>query len=190
MKTMFIVLCVAIVGLVIFGAVENKINADAAVAAAAATSNESGSSSEESGTSSSKVKIILSGEVNKTGTYSIVKGATLSDAIEAAGGSTSNADSRCYDKNLEISSNMSIYIAPISKNNDVCSREEIKKININKSTSEEITNATSLTSTLATSLVSYRDSNGDFTYLEQIMNVSGIKEGYFTKVKDYITLFD
>ena len=40
----------------------------------------------------------------------------------------------------------------------------------------------------AAQIVSYRESNGAFQKIEDIMKISGIKEGVFSKIKDYITV--
>ena len=40
----------------------------------------------------------------------------------------------------------------------------------------------------ADSIISYREANGPFSSIEDIMNITGIKEGLFNKVKDQITV--
>jgi competence protein ComEA len=40
----------------------------------------------------------------------------------------------------------------------------------------------------ALAIIEYRDNNGGFKVLEDIMNVSGIGEAAYNKIKDYITL--
>lgn len=35
-------------------------------------------------------------------------------------------------------------------------------------------------------IISYREKNGNFTAVEEIMNIEGIKEGVFNKIKDKI----
>ena len=42
--------------------------------------------------------------------------------------------------------------------------------------------------TRAEAIVAYRDEQGGFQSIEDIMNVSGIKEGSFAKLKDRITV--
>jgi competence protein ComEA len=41
---------------------------------------------------------------------------------------------------------------------------------------------------LANAIVEYRQSQGNFTYLEQIMEVPGIGQSTYTRIKNYITL--
>ena len=40
----------------------------------------------------------------------------------------------------------------------------------------------------ARQILSYRESSGKFSKIEDIMNISGIKQGVFNKIKDYITV--
>ena len=40
----------------------------------------------------------------------------------------------------------------------------------------------------ATSIIAYRNTNGSFKTIEEIMKVSGIGESVFAKIKDYITV--
>ena len=40
--------------------------------------------------------------------------------------------------------------------------------------------------TRARAIIEYRETYGDFAYIEEIMNVSGIKEASFEKIKDDI----
>ena len=40
--------------------------------------------------------------------------------------------------------------------------------------------------TRARAIIEYRETYGDFGYIEEIMNVSGIKEASFEKIKDDI----
>ena len=35
-------------------------------------------------------------------------------------------------------------------------------------------------------IIEYRETNGKFQTIEDVMNISGIKEGLFGKIKDYI----
>ena len=40
----------------------------------------------------------------------------------------------------------------------------------------------------AQSILSYRDEKGGFSSIEEIMDITGIKEGVYSKIKDYITV--
>ena len=40
----------------------------------------------------------------------------------------------------------------------------------------------------ADQIIKYRESQGSFRQIEDIMSISGIKEGLFEKIKEYITV--
>lgn len=60
------------------------------------------------------------------------------------------------------------------------------KININTASEAELMTIPGIGPSKAGSIVSYRQENGKFSSIEDIMNVSGIKEKFFSKIKDYI----
>lgn len=60
------------------------------------------------------------------------------------------------------------------------------KININTASMAELCNIPGIGETRAAAIVAYRQERGGFTSIEDIMNVSGIKEGTYDKIKDKI----
>jgi competence ComEA-like helix-hairpin-helix protein len=62
------------------------------------------------------------------------------------------------------------------------------KININTATVEELCALPGIGEVLAERIIDYRRQNGDFEFIEDIMEVKGIGEGIFAKIRDYITV--
>lgn len=60
------------------------------------------------------------------------------------------------------------------------------RININTATEAELCNIQGIGGTRAAAIVAYRESHGSFQKPEDIMKVSGIKEGLYGKIKDSI----
>ncbi|MCM1122837.1 MAG: helix-hairpin-helix domain-containing protein [Eubacterium sp.] len=60
------------------------------------------------------------------------------------------------------------------------------KININTASETELCNIPGIGSTRAAAIVAYRQERGCFQSIEDIMNVSGIKQGTYDKIKDKI----
>ena len=60
------------------------------------------------------------------------------------------------------------------------------RININTATQERLCEIPGIGAVRAAAIVSYRQEHGGFTKIEDIMNVSGIKEGTYVKIKDSI----
>ncbi len=63
------------------------------------------------------------------------------------------------------------------------------KININTASEAELCNIPGIGSTRAAAIVAYRQESGGFQRIEDIMNVSGIKEGTYNKIKDKIKVY-
>lgn len=61
-------------------------------------------------------------------------------------------------------------------------------ISINKASKEELMNLPGIGESKANSIIKYRDEHGLFTTIEDVINVSGIGELVFEKIKEYIIL--
>lgn len=130
----------------------------------------------------------ISGEVNAKSTYLVDSNITLGELIDLAKGVTSNADELAYDTDYIVEDGDSFYIAPKYNNSDVCSLDEIVKVNINDDDSETLQTISGIGSTIANSIVSYRENNGPFRRIEELKDVTGIGNATFEKIKDYVRL--
>ena len=61
-------------------------------------------------------------------------------------------------------------------------------ININTASVELLMTLPGIGQSKAQSIIDYRNNNGKFNSIEEIMNISGIKESAFDKIKTYITI--
>jgi len=59
-------------------------------------------------------------------------------------------------------------------------------VNINTATAEQLDALPGIGPTKAQAIIDYRNEHGRFNSIEDIQNVKGIKEGEFSKIKDYI----
>jgi competence protein ComEA len=62
------------------------------------------------------------------------------------------------------------------------------KVSINDGTKEELMSLPGIGESKALAIIKYREENNGFNKLEDIMNVSGIGESAYSKIKDYIKL--
>lgn len=62
------------------------------------------------------------------------------------------------------------------------------KINLNTAEEEDLTTLTGIGSSKAQAILAYREEHGGFSAIEEILNVPGIKEGTFMKIKDQIVV--
>ena len=132
--------------------------------------------------------IVVEGEVYKTGTYTLNEGALMSDLIEAAGGVTNNADERAYYETAVLTSGMTYYIASKYDATDLCNASEIDKVNVNSDDATTLAKVNGITSTIANSIITYRSENGLFSTLEDLLQVYGIGNATYRKIRNYVIL--
>ena len=133
-------------------------------------------------------KYTIEGEVNKAGTYVLGDAVTMADLIEAAGGTNNNADDLCYFENAPLKSGSTYYIAGKYDATDICSKDEIVKVNINEDDASTLMSVNGITTSIASSIVSYRTENGIFDTLEELMEVYGIGNATYHKIRNYVIL--
>lgn len=133
-------------------------------------------------------KYTIEGEVNKPGTYVLADSISMSDLIEAAGGTNSNADELAYFENAVLKSGSTYYIAGKYDTTDICSKSEVSKVNINEDDATTLMSVNGITTSIASSIVSYRTENGIFNTIEQLMDVYGIGNATYHKIRNYVIL--
>ncbi|MBQ6841013.1 MAG: helix-hairpin-helix domain-containing protein [Bacilli bacterium] len=71
---------------------------------------------------------------------------------------------------------------------DIVTSNENELININTATLENLMTLNGIGEAKATSIINYRNENGNFTSIEDIKLVSGISDNLYEKIKNYITV--
>ena len=130
----------------------------------------------------------IEGEVNKPGTYVLSDGITMADLIQAGGGLTNNADDLAFFEQASLKAGNTYYIASKYDATDICNNDPIAKVNVNSDTADTLTSVNGITTSIASSIVSYRTSNGVFQTIEQLMEVYGIGNATYRKVRNFVTL--
>ena len=67
--------------------------------------------------------------------------------------------------------------------------KDLEKVSINTALEVELMSLPSVGGTIAERIVEYRKQNGNYECLEELLNVKGIGEVSFDKIKDYIILW-
>ena len=130
----------------------------------------------------------VEGEVNKPGTYSLSENITMKELIQASGGLTSNADELAFFEDATLKAGNTYYIASKFDQTDICNSSAITKVNINADDADTLTSINGITSSIASSIVSYRTSNGVFKTIEQLTEVYGVGNATYRKVRNFVTL--
>ncbi len=139
--------------------------------------------------------VYVCGEVNSPGVYELEEGSRVYEAIEAAGGALEGADIdsvnqaelltdgqqiKIYSKE-EMSQGTSLY-------NESGTAASSGKVNINTADKTLLMTLPGIGESRAGDIIKYRDEHGLFSSIEDIKNISGIKDKMFEKIKDYIEI--
>jgi competence protein ComEA len=123
-------------------------------------------------TPASVMTIHISGAVANTGIYTFSEDSPLGDILQSAGGTIEDADL----------ANMTIYIPYISES----SYKQPQKVNINTAEVWLLEALPGIGPTLAGRIIEYREAEGYFSSIEEIMQVPGIGSTTLDKIKDKI----
>lgn len=129
--------------------------------------------------------VYICGEVHFPGVYTVYAKSRVCDVLLLAGGFTQQADKEAVNQAEEVYDAQKIYIPSVSEKS---TEEEAGKININRADEDTLCNIPGIGQVRAAQILKYRNENGLFKTIEEIMNVSGIKEGTFEKIAPYITV--
>ena len=148
---------------------------------------------EESGT----VFVYVCGAVNAPGVYELAGDARVYEAIALAGGLKDAAAGEALNQASTVTDGERIYIPTAEElekgivdgqTAEVTGTDNQGKININTAAKEELKTLPGIGDAKADSIISYREANGGFQTVEELMQVEGIKEGVFNKIKEDITI--
>lgn len=134
--------------------------------------------------------VSIEGEVSKEGRYGFDELPTMGELIEAAGGLTTATDERCYFEDVELENGKTYFISSKYESGNICSLVELKKVNINTSNSEQLLAVSGFTTSVANSIISYRGEKGQFNTIEDLLNVYGIGNATYRKVRSYVYLHE
>ncbi len=148
----------------------------------------------------SSVVVHVDGAVAAPGVYHLmVDGPRVADAVEAAGGLASDADTTTVNLAALVEDGSKVYIpregedasSMVSHTGSVedastATSPSSGLVNINTAGSAELQTLSGIGEATAAAIIEDREANGPFASIEDIMRVSGIGEGKFAKIRDGI----
>ena len=131
------------------------------------------------------IYVYVCGAVVQEGVYKLPAGSRIYEAVEMAGGFREDAAKSEVNQAEVLVDEARVYV-PTFAEVVAGETENDGKINLNKSTKEELMTLPGVGASRAESIIQYRNENGGFKSIDEIMLISGIKEGLFEKIKDLI----
>ncbi len=139
------------------------------------------------------VWVYVCGAVQCPGVYELPGDGRIYDAVEAAGGFAEGADECAVNLAEVLTDGSQIYIPTVEESaglpqSAALDSGESALVNLNTATKAQLMELPGIGEAKAEAILGYRESVGKFSCIEDIMNVSGIKETLFSKIKMLITV--
>lgn len=163
---------------------EGFVQAEEAVENEGKTALESGGVTMESVSENYEtIWVHVCGAVVYPGVYELPVGSRINDAVLLAGGFDAEADREIVNLVEEITDGQQVRIPFIGEQKTIAGSG---LIDINSATAEQLCQIPGIGESRAEAIIKYRDANGGFESLEELMQVPGIKEGIYARVSPYI----
>ena len=158
----------------------------------------------------------ICGAVKRPSVYELPRGSRIVDAVQAAGGFLENADNNYVNLAEPVRDGMKVVIPTLAQtgeeeaqafgivseggalntdekestraNNGTEGTSSDGKIDLNKADRDLLCTLTGIGGTKADAIIAYRDACGGFSSPEELMQVNGIGEGTYQKIRDRITV--
>ena len=200
---------ICLVGLVLFAGFSlfRGADDDLEVTSSAGTTSET-EDADTRAASAGMIYVDVGGAVNHPMLAELSEGSRVDDAIEAAGGLKQEADMTSINRAEFLEDGQKVFIpsfpvdedgniiesasggtaAGSSGSADTAMSDPSGKININTADSASLQTLNGIGPATAQKIIDYRESNGRFSSVEDIKNVSGIGDKTYEKLKDSITI--
>ncbi len=139
-------------------------------------------------TSTPELRVYVSGEVHNPGVYTLASGDRIVDALEAAGGATQNADLSRVNLAQRVRDQDDFLIPSLGLEASGDTADAVAKINLNSASLEKLISLPGIGPVRAQAIVAYREANGPFVRVDQIMAVEGIGPATYEAVRDLVTV--
>lgn len=170
--------------------------------------------SKEPETAAPAIVVYVRGAVKKPGVYRLPDGSRVYEAIGAAGGFSPDADQEWLNQAELLADGEMLTVSTLEETSKfkaagdgqtqgasaagstdqkvisgkagVSSGEGL--LNLNSATKDQLMTLPGIGEAKADAIIRYREENGPFASPEDVMNISGIKDSVYSKIKDRITV--
>ena len=143
--------------------------------------------SKEQMTETEEIYVYVCGYVKQPGVYCLAEESRICDALLLAGGVLEDGNAEALNQAEHVTDGQTLYVPGIGEN--ICEEsvsEEDGLLNINTAVKEDFMILPGIGESKAAAIVQYRQEHGSFEAIEELMEIPGIKEGVFNKIRDKI----
>lgn len=144
----------------------------------------------------STIFVDVCGQVASPGVYELPAGSRVYEAVDAAGGLLDSASGGALNQAQKLNDGQQVYVpspeeaagmtAALTEQEGKTAVSEDGRVNINTADQAELMSLTGIGEAKAGAILKYREEHGSFSSPEDIMQVEGIKEGTYEKIKEQI----
>ena len=141
------------------------------------------------GTHEVQITVHVAGEVASPGLVVVAGDARVADAVAAAGGSTREADLTAVNLAAPLQDGEQIVIpAARDGEQELNAVDGDGRVRVNRASAEELEALPGVGPVLAARIAAFRDENGPFRAVEDLLDVAGIGEGKLATLRDAVAL--
>jgi competence protein ComEA len=133
------------------------------------------------------IRVYIAGAVQNPGVYPVQEDDRWIDALEAAGGPTSDANLDAVNLSQRVQDEDQIFV-PRLGNTEVAGVNQAPLINVNTATTEELESLPGIGAARASSILESRASDGPFATVDDLLARNLIPESVFTDIAPLITV--
>ncbi len=141
-------------------------------------------------TPSLELKVYMSGEVVRPGVYTLREGDRLEEALAAAGGATEDADLSRVNLALRVKDQDQFHVLKVGEAEQgvfaPATTDQSGRLNINTASAQELEILPGIGPVRARAIIDYREKNGPFKIVQEVMEVRGIGDATFEAIRELI----
>ncbi len=140
------------------------------------------------GSSGTIILVHVLGAVEHPGLYELHEGDRAVDAVAAAGGFTETADQAALNLARFVVDAEQLYVPVLGEVAVPGSPQADGKVNINTAAAADLESLPRVGPAMAARIIDWREANGRFTSIDDLLNVTGIGDKTFEGLKDLVTV--
>lgn len=148
-----------------------------------------------------QIQVYVCGAVREPGVYKLPAGSRVHEAVAMAGGLLDTADRKALNQARLLTDGEQVTVLTVDEVKNGWTGETTEapgqngmaetsrqKVNINTADENTLMTIPGIGESRARAIIAYREENGKFESVEDIMKIDGIKEKMFEKIRDSITV--